>query len=531
MTAAPSRAAGAARRAMRIASPADGVAGRRRRHRRGSSLSRSRRAGPARPRIAGPARPRRRRGLGTARSRGVSGVRRTESGGRGAAGSLISGSSSSSAPAAEERQRRRCLGDASPRLEAVRRRGWRRLVRPPRRFRPARSAAAMSRPAGRSMLRSGTGRGPARDRQREVVTAVLAAIAGLESEVGALRALHRRAPEPRLRGSGRGGEQGALHVGAQAIGLGPHRIGDVDPRRARAARRAGARPRRAPAPGRAAISDDRTTGSGSTAVRSGAAAGEADGAVNHETSESVAVSTAVATAALIRIVGSHPDARRAWRRRGGVERSARADMLAARRLERRGPLTRLRRSRNTSAVSLGPPCSTARVSRSRAVRDVAGVVGVDAGVDELLALALAFGQRAARALDVGAGAAVAALEKHDARPDVDRLLVVAVEVLIEAGEQQLFDAGVAVRVGARAACTGWGRIGHQDWQDGGCRAAAIIGQNPARVNELRPSEAGRQRAAAQRALSTNVRTRRIPDRRLAACATAASCRAAGCLLW
>jgi hypothetical protein len=131
-------------------------------------------------------------------------------------------------------------------------------------------------------------------------------------------------------------------------------------------------------------------------------------------------------------------------------------------------------------------------------RDVTGIVGVDPGVDEFLALALLLGEGTARPLDVRAGTAVAALEEDDAGPDVDRLLIAAGEILIEAGEEQLFDAGIAVRIGGRAACTGWERIGHQDRRDGGCRAGAIIRQNPVGVNELEAAGSGQPAAGSER---------------------------------
>jgi hypothetical protein len=49
-----------------------------------------------------------------------------------------------------------------------------------------------------------------------------------------------------------------------------------------------------------------------------------------------------------------------------------------------------------------------------------------------------------------------AIEEERARPDIDRLFVLRGEVVIEAGEEQLFDLGVAiglrrgVRIGAHA---------------------------------------------------------------------------------
>ena len=69
----------------------------------------------------------------------------------------------------------------------------------------------------------------------------------------------------------------------------------------------------------------------------------------------------------------------------------------------------------------------------------------DAVLQQLFGLALPLGQRAARALDVGARARVAAVEEQRARPDVDGVLVVGGEVVIEADEQQLLDLRVAIR--------------------------------------------------------------------------------------
>ena len=77
---------------------------------------------------------------------------------------------------------------------------------------------------------------------------------------------------------------------------------------------------------------------------------------------------------------------------------------------------------------------------------VAALERRDAALQQLLGLPLPLGQRAARPLDVRAGARVAAIEKQRARPDVDRVLVVRGEVVIEAGEQQLLDLRVAIRV-------------------------------------------------------------------------------------
>src|SRR5262249_42477265 len=67
-------------------------------------------------------------------------------------------------------------------------------------------------------------------------------------------------------------------------------------------------------------------------------------------------------------------------------------------------------------------------------------------VDELLSLALTLGDRAARALDVGAGAGVAAVEEEHPGPDIDRQLVLTREIVIETAEQELLDAGVTIAI-------------------------------------------------------------------------------------
>ena len=83
--------------------------------------------------------------------------------------------------------------------------------------------------------------------------------------------------------------------------------------------------------------------------------------------------------------------------------------------------------------------------------------GRDAVLQQLFGLALPLGQRAARAFDVGAGTRVVAIEKQRARPDVDRLFVLAGEVVIEAGEQQLLDLGFAIRFRHGLVARAWGR--------------------------------------------------------------------------
>jgi hypothetical protein len=76
----------------------------------------------------------------------------------------------------------------------------------------------------------------------------------------------------------------------------------------------------------------------------------------------------------------------------------------------------------------------------------------ETGLQQLLGLALAFGERAARPLDVGTCACMAAVEKQGARPDVDRELVVGGEVMVEADEEELLDLRVAIRCRRAVLC-------------------------------------------------------------------------------
>ena len=93
-----------------------------------------------------------------------------------------------------------------------------------------------------------------------------------------------------------------------------------------------------------------------------------------------------------------------------------------------------------------------RLQQAPCFASVAAAERRGAVVQQFLGLPLPLGQRAARPLDVRARAGMAAIEKQRARPDVDGVLVLRGEVVIETGEEQLFDFGVAIRVrrGARA---------------------------------------------------------------------------------
>jgi hypothetical protein len=108
--------------------------------------------------------------------------------------------------------------------------------------------------------------------------------------------------------------------------------------------------------------------------------------------------------------------------------------------------------------------------------EIARLIRGDSLVQALLGFALTFGKRAAGALDVCASAAVATLEEGDARPHIDRLLVVATEVVVETGQQQLFDTRGAIGLAQRASV---GRIS-AEW----LHADVIIRQEVTLVNRF-----------------------------------------------
>jgi hypothetical protein len=104
-----------------------------------------------------------------------------------------------------------------------------------------------------------------------------------------------------------------------------------------------------------------------------------------------------------------------------------------------------------------------RVPQQRpGVLHVPAMERIESLVDQGFGLALLFGLGATRALDVGPGTVVMAVQEQDTGPHVDGGLEVAGEVVIETGDQQLFDARVLPR---RARTAGWRwmgrlRIGH-----------------------------------------------------------------------
>jgi hypothetical protein len=67
-----------------------------------------------------------------------------------------------------------------------------------------------------------------------------------------------------------------------------------------------------------------------------------------------------------------------------------------------------------------------------------------AGLDELVAFALPFGNRSTSTFYIRAGACMAPIEKERAGPNVDGEFVLSAEVVIQAREQQFLDACVAV---------------------------------------------------------------------------------------
>ena len=88
-------------------------------------------------------------------------------------------------------------------------------------------------------------------------------------------------------------------------------------------------------------------------------------------------------------------------------------------------------------------------NQAAGARDIAGLKGRHPLVQDRFGLPLQLGLRVASAVDVGARPIVMPIEEQHARPEVDGRFVVTEEILIEPGEQQLLDAGVALRLGQR----------------------------------------------------------------------------------
>ena len=119
--------------------------------------------------------------------------------------------------------------------------------------------------------------------------------------------------------------------------------------------------------------------------------------------------------------------------------------------------SRSSRSSSASASSVAAPCSTADAQQPARGLRLAALKRGGARVDQLFAFALTFGDRAARALDVRAGACVTAIEEQGPRPDVDGEIVLAGEVVIEAAQEQLFEARFAIvfRIESRGGGERW----------------------------------------------------------------------------
>jgi glutamate formiminotransferase len=104
-----------------------------------------------------------------------------------------------------------------------------------------------------------------------------------------------------------------------------------------------------------------------------------------------------------------------------------------------------------------------RLQQAARLVAIAALERGDAVLQQLFRLALPFRERAARPFDVRARAGVAAVEKQRPRPDVDRVLVAAREIMVETDEEQLFDLCVAIgprrRLG-RVSAVGAMGLGH-----------------------------------------------------------------------
>ena len=69
-----------------------------------------------------------------------------------------------------------------------------------------------------------------------------------------------------------------------------------------------------------------------------------------------------------------------------------------------------------------------------------------ARVDELFPLSLPLGYGAARPLDVGPGTSMAPIDEQGAGPDIDGELVLTRKVVVEAVQQEFFDARLAIQL-------------------------------------------------------------------------------------
>ena len=78
---------------------------------------------------------------------------------------------------------------------------------------------------------------------------------------------------------------------------------------------------------------------------------------------------------------------------------------------------------------------------------VAAIEGGRAGLQQLIAFPLPLGDGAAGTIDVRPRPRVAAIEEEDARPHADGELMLTDKIVIEPGEEEVFDARVALAFG------------------------------------------------------------------------------------
>jgi glutamate formiminotransferase len=157
--------------------------------------------------------------------------------------------------------------------------------------------------------------------------------------------------------------------------------------------------------------------------------------------------------------------------------------------------------------------------RTRLAR-IAAIERQQAAVQQLVAVPLTLGNRAAGAFDVGARAGVAAVDKEHPRPDVDRLFVLIGEVVGQPGEQQRFDARVAVTirdVSPSGLTVGSKRVCHLDERVASAGRIIVL---PMAIIESIPNVSEGRRPEVVEALAAAVRS--VPGVRLLAHSSDAS---------
>ena len=246
-----------------------------------------------------------------------------------------------------------------------------------------------------------------------------------------------RPPAAPARRSRRQGEQLPLDVAAQADRRRLSAGRWAEPTRGRRARRAGDRWPPAPARAPSAISPRRGSGS---AISRATGAATVGGGCRHASRAAREVDERAPVDLVSRRGedGQRHDARRQDEKRDqAADRPRRsAPRRAGLRRDSGDPSGTRPRDAPRVLEPVQPIEHRQRLVRGRAAVDrrlqqparfvaVAATERGDAVLQQLFGFALPLGQRAAGALDVGARARVAAIEKQRARPDVDGLLVVA----------------------------------------------------------------------------------------------------------